>query len=236
MTAEPGFLRVGSAFPDPPFNGSAARPEGLDVALLTALAEDLGRRAAFVPFEGDDFDDIFSGLGREYDCIASGTTITAARQKLGDFGPPYLVSGQALAVNTTRHPDIHDPGDLTGMTIGVQAGNTSEPIARAWAASGLIAGVKVYPYHRIHDALHDVSAGSCDAVMKLHPVLRNLVADIDDVEVVMHGLSVEQIAIATAVGDPLGATLAQAQAARESEGSLPMMRRTWLGAGDRNQP
>ena len=76
------LLRVGSAFPDPPFNGSAARHEGLDVDLLTALAHDLGRRAVFVPYEGDDFNGIFAGLGREYDCVAYGTTVTPSRSTI----------------------------------------------------------------------------------------------------------------------------------------------------------
>jgi polar amino acid transport system substrate-binding protein len=236
MTTELDLLRVGSAFPDPPFNGSAARPEGLDVDLLTALAHDLGRRAVFVPYEGDDFNGIFAGLGREYDCVASGTTVTPSRQKAAAFGPPYLISGQALAVDTRRHPGVRSVDDLAGLTVGVQSGNTSEPIARTMAAEGRIARVKVYPYDRIHDALEDVTTGACDAVMKLDPVLHRLVADLPHVDVVIRGLSVEEIAIATAIGDPLGRALARAQTAREDDGSLPAMRRTWLGAEERRQP
>jgi ABC-type amino acid transport substrate-binding protein len=228
-------LRVGSAFPDPPFNGTAASPAGLDIDLLRTLATDIGREAVFVPYEGDDFDGIFERLGYDVDCVASGTTVTPARERVAAFCPPYLVSGQSLAVDVARHPDVHGVDDLVGLVIGVQAGNTSEPIARRLVSEGKAAGVKVYAYDRIQEALADVASGRCDAVMKLAPVLTELVKPFDGIEVVARGLSVERIAIATRPGDPLGAELAAAQERREQDGTLARLRRAWLGADARDQ-
>lgn len=236
MADEPRVLRVGSAFPDPPFNGVAESPAGLDVDLMHAIASDIGREAVFVPFQGDDFNEIFGRLGADFDCVASGTTITPARERVASFGPPYLVSGQALAVDVARHPRVRGVDDLAGMVIGVQAGNTSEPIARRLVAEGKAASVRVYPYDRIHDALDDVSTGRCDAVMKLSPVLGVLVEKIEGVQVVARGLSVERIALATRPGDPLGAALAGAQERRERDGTLSAMRRRWLGNPELEQP
>lgn len=238
MPAEPDantVLRVGSAFPDPPFNGDARTPRGLDVDLMNALAGDLGRTAQFVPYEGADFDGIFAGLGSNYDCIASGTTVTPARERLASFGSAYLVSGQALAVNVARHPDVRGVEDLAGFVIGVQDGNTSEPLARRLVAEGKAASVKVYAYDRISDAVGDLASGECDAVMKLAPVLTELVRGAAGVQVVARGLSVERIAVATAIHDPLGARLARAQERLERAGTLARIREKWLGAADREQ-
>ena len=56
-------LRVGAAYPDPPFNGM---PDdgGLDIDLMTAIAEKLGMGVEFVPYEGADFNGIFDALER----------------------------------------------------------------------------------------------------------------------------------------------------------------------------
>ena len=59
-------LRVGAAFPDPPFNGMPD-DTGLDIDLMTAIAEKLGATVEFIPYDGADFNGIFDGLG-------SGTT------------------------------------------------------------------------------------------------------------------------------------------------------------------
>jgi ABC-type amino acid transport substrate-binding protein len=45
------------------------------------------------------------------------------------FCEPYLISGQSLAVDVNRLPDVRSVDDLSGLTIGVQQGNTSRPIA-----------------------------------------------------------------------------------------------------------
>lgn len=228
-------LRVGSAFPDPPFNGDAAAPAGLDIDIMSALAAELSCEARFVPYRGDDFDGIFAGLGSAYDCVASGTTVTAAREKLAGFGPAYLVSGQALAVDVSRHPGVGGVDDLAGMVIGVQRGNTSEPIAQRLVAEGRAAAVKVYAYDSIRDAIADLSTGGCDAVMKLAPVLSELVRGTPRARIVARGLSVEPIAIATALGDPIGERLARAQEALERTGTLARLRQKWLGAPGREQ-
>ena len=38
----------------------------------------------------------------EYDCVTAGTTVTPEREKKARFVPPYLISGQSLAVDTNR--------------------------------------------------------------------------------------------------------------------------------------
>ena len=129
-------LRVGAAFPDPPFNGMPD-DAGLDIDLMTEIAEALGATVEFVPYEGTDFNGIFDALDSgAYDCVAAGTTVTPDREKKAAFAPPYLISGQSLAVDTTRLPNVKSIDDLAGLTIGVQQGNTSQPIADRLVARG----------------------------------------------------------------------------------------------------
>ena len=223
-------LRVGAAYPDPPFNGMPA-DGGLDIDLMTAVADKLAMAVEFLPYEGTDFNGIFDALNLgAFDCVAAGTTVTLEREKKATFAPPYLISGQSLAVNTRSHPNLHSVDDLVGLTIGVQQGNTSRPIADKLVADGKAARVKVYDYGDIRAALDDLSTGGCDAFMKLAPVLTELVRPIADVEVVQRGISTENIAVAVGRDDQeLLARISVAQAQLEEDGTLQRIRRKWLG-------
>lgn len=222
-------LRVGAAFPDPPFNGMPDNT-GLDIDLMTAIANALGATVEFIPYQGIDFNGIFDALGSAYDCVTAGTTVTPEREKKAKFVPPYLISGQSLAVDITRLPHVRSIDDLEGLTIGVQQGNTSQPIADRLVAAGKAARVRVYDYGAIRSALTDLTTGACDAFMKLAPVLTELVKPIAGVEVVQRGISVENIAIAVGLADQaLLARITVAQEELEQDGTLQRIRRKWLG-------
>jgi polar amino acid transport system substrate-binding protein len=225
-------LRVGAAFPDPPFNGMPDNA-GLDIDLMTAIAESLGATAEFIPYEGSDFNGVFDALNNgAYDCVAAGTTVTPERETKAQFVPPYLISGQSLAVDRARLPHVRSIDDLDGLTIGVQQGNTSQPIADRLVAEGKAASVRVYDYGTIRTALTDLSTGACDAFMKLAPVLTELVKPVRGVEVVQRGISVEKIAIAVPIADQgLLRHITAAQEELDQSGMLQQMRLKWLGNG-----
>lgn len=223
-------LRVGAAFPDPPFNGMPG-DTGLDIDLMNAIAQALGATVEFISYDGADFDGIFDQLNSgAFDCVAAGTTVTPQREKEGAFVPPYLISGQSLAVDTARLPYVRSIDDLDGLTIGVQQGNTSQPVADKLVADGKAARVRVYDYGSIRSALTDLTTGACDAFMKLAPVLTELVRPVPGVEVVQRGISVENIAIAVRLADQrLLARITVAQEELEHDGTLQQIRRKWLG-------
>jgi polar amino acid transport system substrate-binding protein len=231
-------LRVGVAFPDPPFNGMPDNA-GLDIDLMTAIAKALGATAEFIRFGGadcPDFEGIFDALGSAYDCVTAGTTVTAERETKAQFVPPYLISGQSLAVDSSRLPHVKTIDDLAGLTIGVQQGNTSQPIADRLVADGKAAAVRVYDYGTIRTALTDLTTGACDAFMKLAPVLTELVKPIPGVEVVQRGITVENIAIAVPLDNQaLFGRITVAQAELEDDGTLPRIRQKWLGNADADQ-
>ena len=175
-------LRVGAAFPDPPFNGMPD-DAGLDIDLMTAHRQKARRDSRIHPLRRRRLQRHLRRPGlRRYDCVTAGTTVTPEREKKAKFVPPYLISGQSLAVDTTRLPHVTSIDDLEGLTIGVQQGNTSQPIADRLVAEGKAAAVRVYDYGSIRTALTDLTTGACDAFMKLAPVLTELVKPIPGVE------------------------------------------------------
>ncbi|KUH87710.1 MULTISPECIES: ABC transporter substrate-binding protein [unclassified Mycobacterium] len=201
-------LRVATAIPYPPFISDEG---GLDVDLMHALGEHLGATAEFVD------------PGSAYDCV-TGTTVTSE----ADMLPPYVISGQALAVDARRSPRVRSVDDLVGLTIGVRRGDTGQSIADRLAADGKAGAVR--SYDSIVSALTDLGTGACDAVIALAPVLTELVRPIPGVDVVQRGLSTEDIAIAVAPGDQaLLGRLTVAQAELEADGTLQRIRREWLG-------
>jgi polar amino acid transport system substrate-binding protein len=165
-------LRVGAALPDPPFEFMTKDgPAGFDISLMKRIAEILGREWQLVPYEGADFNGIFAGLDDDrYDCVASGTTVAPGRQKIADFCAPYAISGQSLVVDVKRHPNLSGIANLKGLVVGVQRGNTSQPVAENLVAEHRAARVRVYAYDEINKALDDLTSGGCDAFMKLAPV------------------------------------------------------------------
>lgn len=246
MTEAP--LRVGAAFPDPPFNEAEAIPGslhscppqgdgGMDIELMDAVGRILGRDVKFVRYAGRDFNGIFDALDSgDFDCVTSGTAITGSRALKAAFCDPYLICGQALAVDTIRLPEVASTDDLEGLTVDVQQGNTSQPIANRRVADGKAARVRVYDYGSIRTALRDLTTGRCDAFMKLAPVLTELVRDLPGVEVVQRGITTEKIAIAVPTSNTaLVGRINVTQAELEQNGILPQIRRRRLGNPDTDQ-
>ena len=235
-TKDAAALKVGAALPDPPFEFVGQDgPAGFDIALMQRIAGKLGRTWQLVRYDGADFNGIFAGLDSgAYDCIASGTTITPGRAARADFCAPYALSGQSLVVDATRHQRVRGVDDLDGHVIGVQHGNTSEPVADKLVAEHRAARVRVYAYHAIEQALDDLSSGGCDAFMKLAPVTAWLVRDRPRLKVVQVGITAEQLGICVRTGNTAQrAAIDKAQAELVADGTLATLIAQWLGAGAR---
>jgi polar amino acid transport system substrate-binding protein len=227
-------LRVGAALPDPPFEFMTKDgPAGFDITLMQRIAEIMGREWQLVPYEDSDFNGIFAGLDDDrYDCVASGTTVTPERQKIADFCAPYLMSGQSHVVDIRRQPNVHGVADLNGLVVGVQQGNTSQPVADHLVAEQRAARVQVYAYDQIEKALDDLTSGCCDAFMKLAPVAAWLVRDRPGLRVVETGITVERLGICVRKGNTsLRNAISTAQTKLKADGSLAALIQHWLGSG-----
>jgi ABC-type amino acid transport substrate-binding protein len=228
------LLRVASAFPDPPFDDSRHPPTGLDVDLMRAVAVHLGREYEPHRYAGDDFEGIYDGLDRgDYDVVTSGATITDHRAQRARFCSPYLRSGQSLVVNHRRTPGITSTGDLGDAVLGVQRGNTSEPVAQRLLAAGQVREVRRYDYDSILTALDDLAAGRIQAFMKLEPVMRALTRARPELRVVQTGITDERIASAVRLDDgALADAIDGAQRALVADGTFGELARRWLGDSD----
>ncbi len=234
MAASSAPLRVASAFPDPPFEVSAEEPSGLDMDLMRAVADHLGRPFELHPYAGGDFEGIYDLL-RTGDCdvVASGATVTDHRRTLARFCSPYLRSGQSLVVDTGRSPHVRSTADLTGVVVGVQRGNTSQPVVEALQAGGGVGGVRTYDYDAIVSALDDLASGAIGAFMKLEPVMRWLTRDRPTLDVVETGITDEQIAVAVRLDDDeLAEGIESARRALAADGTLARLGSTWLAGSD----
>jgi ABC-type amino acid transport substrate-binding protein len=226
-----GVLRIGAALPDPPFElMEDGKPAGFDIELTQAIASDLALEWRLVPFQGVDFNGIFDLLStKAVDCIASGATITPQRQRLATFCEPYIRSGQSLVCNIEATPNVRSIDDLHGMVLGVQQGNTSEPVAQKLKADGRIAEVRIYAYHDIGKMLDALEAGCIGAVMKLAPVMHWFVRGRPRLRVVQENITDESLAIAVALGnESLRRTIDAAQARLRDNGTLSRLTKKWL--------
>lgn len=230
-TVTPGVLRVGSALPDPPFEFlEADAPCGFDIELTQAIAAELGLEWRLSAYAGADFNGIFDGLASgNYDCVASGATITPEREKLASFCTPYLRSGQSLVCNVEATPHVKSIDDLKGMILGVQHGNTSEPVAQRLKEEGRIAEIRTYAYHDIGVMLDDLAAGKIGGVMKLAPVMRWLIKDRPRLRLVQEGITDETLGVAVRLGDSAVLdAINKAQARLQASGALQRLAQKWL--------
>jgi ABC-type amino acid transport substrate-binding protein len=230
-TVIPGVLCVCAALPDPPFEFmDGDTPRGFDVELMQAIAAELGLEWRLVPYAGADFNGIFGGLATgTWDCVASGATITPARERMAAFCVPYIRSGQSLVCNIEATPHVRSIDDLHGMTVGVQHGNTSEPVAHRLKDEGRIAEVRTYAYHDIGRMLDDLAAGRIGGVMKLAPVMRWLTRNRPLLHVVQEGITDESLGVSVRLGnDGLRQAIDGAQARLQDNGVLPRLVKKWL--------
>jgi ABC-type amino acid transport substrate-binding protein len=232
QTNTPGVLCVASALPDPPFEFMQGKtPMGFDVQLMQAICTELGLEWKLARYDGTNFNHIFDGLATgSWDCVASGTTITPERQMAATFCAPYFESGQSLVCNV-RTPRVRSIDDLSGMIIGVQHGNTSEPVAHRLKAEGRVADVRTYAYHDIDVMLDDLEAGRIGAIMKLAPVMHWLIRNRPPLRVVQEGITAEKLGVAVGLGNaPLRQAIDDAQARLQARGVLSQLVRKWLRA------
>ena len=150
--------------------------------------------------------------------------------QIADFCAPYAVSGQSLVVDVRRHPNVHGIADLKGLVIGVQRGNTSQPVADNLVAGYRAARVRVYAYDEIDKALEDLTCGGCDAFMKLAPVTAWFVRDRPRLRVVETGITVERLGICVHKGNTaLRKAISKAQSELTADGTLAALIQQWLG-------
>jgi ABC-type amino acid transport substrate-binding protein len=136
-------------------------------------------------------------------------------------------------VNHERTPEIASTDGLRDAIIGVQRGNTSEPVAERLLADDRVREVRRYDYDAVVSALDDVEAGRIQAFMKLEPVMRELTRGRPALRVVQTGITDERIASAVRLDDQsLADAIDAAQRSLAADGALAALGARWLADSD----
>ena len=161
---------VGTEPTFPPFEYSADNGDiiGFDIDLIKAIAEDQG-------FEVEIRNLGFDGLpvavqSGQIDIVASGMTITEAREEMVDFSAPYINAGLAIAV-TADDMTINGADDLQGMTAAVQIGTTGANAAQELLDAGVLEAVKTF--NTVDVVVMELINGGVDVVINDLPVTKS---------------------------------------------------------------
>jgi polar amino acid transport system substrate-binding protein len=147
-------------FPPMGFRDESGNIVGFDIDLAKAAGKKLGVEVEFKPV---DWDGVILSLNKgDIDVIWNGLTITEERKQKIAFSKPYLENHQIIVVKADSK--IAAKADLSGKTVGLQLGSSSETALNADTATvGTLKGVRKYPNNV--EALMDLSAGRVDAVV-----------------------------------------------------------------------
>lgn len=188
-----GVLQVGSDIAYAPmefFEEGTTNPEGLDIDLGDALAEELGVSVTFI---NTGFDGMIDALKVErFDAIMSAMTITEGRLEQIDF-VPYFNAGTDILVAAGNPKSIQGIEDLSGLTVAVQLGTIQVDQLEAANEDFKAAGepeINIATFDLNPLAVEQLRLGRADAVLADSPVVAND-ARLSDGELEAVGLAIE---------------------------------------------
>ena len=171
-----GVLQVGSDIAYAPiefFKEGTTTPQGLDIDLANALAEELGVTTVFV---NTGFDGIIGALNASrFDILMSAMTVTDERSKEIDF-VPYLIAGTDILVPAGNPKNIAGIEDLSGLTAAVQIATIQVDQLKAANDDLKAAGkpeITILTFDQNPLAVEQLKVGRADAVLADSPVAAN---------------------------------------------------------------
>ncbi len=171
---------IDGAFPPFSFIDENGEADGFDVEVIRWIADEMGFEVEIVPIDWDAI--IPTLLTGNIDLIASGMTITAARQERVAFTVPYWTIDLAVVVRETEDAEGEPVPELTlftavqsGRKIGVQRGTTSQDWLKEYVVDAGI-GVELVLYDNFLLALEDLQIGRIDAAVMDGPTAQSGIA------------------------------------------------------------
>ena len=225
---EEGKLTVVASIDFPPFENLVdGQPEGFEVDLMTAIAEQMGLEVNYLPTM--KFDALVPAIaaGGTADVSAAGITITPDREAEVDFTDPIMDSNQCIVVK--KGSDIAGSADLSGKIIGGQSGTTGIDWAKENAPD---AEIKTFDEYTA--VLAALQSGQVEAVVMDKPVadyyILNAYQDCEVVEAIPTG---EQYGIAVSKNNPnLTAAINEALQELKDNGTYEEIQMKWFGTTD----
>lgn len=159
---EDGVLTIGIDATYPPMEyREGGELQGVNVDLVTDLAQRLGLRAEFVDIAFDDLRP--AAAANQIDVISSSMTDTAARQADVDF-VDYFVAGAQLLVRSDGGVDPTSPDSWCGLRAATTSGTTDGDIVEAQSDLCVAAGRKPVTFVDVAytKSVEEVLAGRAD--------------------------------------------------------------------------
>ncbi|WP_139650635.1 ABC transporter substrate-binding protein [Raoultibacter phocaeensis] len=219
-----GKLTVAASLDFPPFeNLNGSTPEGFEVELMQAIAEEMGLECEYLP--STKFDTIVPLIqsGGKADVGVSGLTITDERLEQIDFTEPVCDVNQSITV--LKDSGITDVNQLEGKKVGAQTGTTGYE----WAAEN-IKDVEMVGFDEMTAVYAALQSGQIDAIAVDLPVGNYYVKTAyTDCEVIKEIPTGEQYAIAVSKENPeLTKALNEALKAVRDSGKYDEIASKWI--------
>lgn len=222
-------IAVDDTFPPMEYRDDQNKLVGFDIDLANAMSKELGVKVEFIPTA---WDGILPGLdAKRYDIIMSSMNITDERKQKVDF-VEYMKLGQVVAVKSGNPDKIQSKADLSGKTVGVQLGSTSESAAKE------IKGIKeLKTYNGYTDVFNDLGLGRLQGVIVAEAVGRYYKTTKPDAfDVVGRSFQSLPVGIAVRKGDnDLEAALQKAVKTVKDNGAYAEVSKKWFGTDKSNE-
>ena len=222
-------IAVDDTFPPMEYRNDQNKLVGFDIDLANAISKELGVKVEFIPTA---WDGILPGLdAKRYDIIMSSMNITDERKQKVDF-VEYMKLGQVVAVKSGNPDKIQSKADLSGKTVGVQLGSTSESAAKE------IKGIKeLKTYNGYTDVFNDLGLGRLQGVIVAEAVGRYYKTTKPDAfDVVGSSFQSLPVGIAVRKGDnDLEAALQKAVQTVKDNGAYAEVSKKWFGTDKSNE-
>ena len=216
-------LRVGTSGDYAPFSQRTPTGddiEGLDLDVARRFARDTGRRLEIVPFR---WPELTTALREDaFDVAMSGVTTRAERALVGTFTRPIVDSGAVLLVRTGLASTPEDV-DRQGVRLAVNRGGHLERVARRMFAQ---AHIETVDDNTSLPAM--LAVGAVDAIVCDQFEAAGWRATVSPNARVLGPFTVDHKAY-LAREPALAVELDTWMRAREVDGTLPELRRRWLG-------
>jgi len=169
---------------------------GIDIELMTAIAELHGFEIEFNPM---NFDEIIPALeAGDLDIAIAGMSITEERQEVVDFSDPYFDAGLALAV-PVDNTEINSLEDLEGEVVGVKNGTTGSKFLYDNREEF---GYRISSFDESPTMFAEMENDYLDAVVEDYPVIAYAISTRDlEIKIVEERLTTEQYGIAVLKGE-----------------------------------
>lgn len=225
-----GVLTVGVEIGYPPFESYAddgTTPIGVDIEIMTAIAEKLGLEVNFVDTA---WDGIFAGIDVNYDCVCSAVTITSERQQTMLFSTPYIDNYQSVVVMADSDLEVTSFHDLDGKTIAVQKETTSDELMSDYNDTNTIS-VQIVANEKVTSCFSQLENGEIDAVVCDSTVADGQLAKNSNYKLAYEDNSeAEQFGVAMGLeNEALQTAINQALVELEEEGTIDEILNYWFG-------